>query len=248
MHRYQPKRQHELSGINKKFRHELKYYINQLDYEILRKRIGTVLPQDKHAVSEKGYLIRSLYFDNIYDDDLYQKSYGLLKRKKIRIRTYNKSDSVIKLERKHRYGEYICKESAPITRAEYSKLRKRDYQFLRDKEGSYLYRDFYLLLRSERLTPKVIVDYTREAYVGEESEVRITFDKQLSASTNSLDVFNPSLVTKEALTFPKLIMEVKFNEYLPSYIRRILHLDSHERSAISKYVICREAGMDFFKQ
>lgn len=248
MHRSTAKRHHELSGLNKKFRHELKYYISQIEYDILSKRIGALLPQDKHSIDDRGYLIRSLYFDNIYDDDLYQKNYGVLKRKKIRIRTYNKSDSVIKLERKHRYGEYICKETVPITRDEYSKLCNRDFHFLKTKTESHLYRDFYLLLRSERLQPKVIVDYVREAYVGEESDVRITFDKQLSAGINTHDLFNPNLVTKEALAFPELILEVKFNEYLPTYIRRVLNLDSHERSAISKYVICREVGMDFYKQ
>lgn len=227
-----------MGETSKRFRHELKFYINQYEYEVLRKRVGAVLPMDKYALTDEGYHIRSLYFDNLYDTDLFEKNYGILKRKKIRIRIYNESDAVINLERKHRYGEYICKESASLTKLEYEKLLNYDYEFLKEKEKP-LYRDFYLYLRSEHLSPKVIVDYTREAYVGAESDVRITFDKSLSASANSLDIFDHSLTTVEALAYPLLILEVKFNEYLPSYIRAVLELDSHNRSAISKYVICR---------
>jgi hypothetical protein len=231
----------------KKFRHELKYYINYSEYEILRRKLQAVLKKDKYSIDDQGYHIRSLYFDNLYENDLLEKNYGILKRKKIRIRIYNTSDMVIKLERKYRYGEYICKESTSLTRDEYQKILNFDYDFLRKKE-SRLYQDFYLYLRSEKLTPKIIVDYTREAYIGNESDVRITFDKELSAGTNSIDIFNKDIVTVEALAFPRLIMEVKFNEYLPTYIRRLLELDSHNRSAISKYVICREVGMQFYKQ
>jgi hypothetical protein len=230
----------------KKFRHELKYYINQLEYENLRKKLKIVLQQDQHSVDDAGYHIRSLYFDNLYDTDLYEKNYGILKRKKIRIRIYNNRDSVIKLERKYRYGEYICKESVSLTRDEYEQLVNYQYDFLLNKDKP-LYRDFYFYLRSENLNPKVIVDYVREAYVGVESDVRITFDKQLSASTNSLNIFNEKLATVEALPYPKLIMEVKFNEFLPTLVRKIVNLDSHNRSAISKYVICRELGMKFHK-
>jgi hypothetical protein len=230
----------------KRFRHELKYYINQQEYELLRTKLKVVLRQDQHSINESGYHIRSLYFDNLYDNDLLEKNYGILKRKKIRIRIYNKSDAVIKLERKYRYGEYICKESASLTRGEYEQLLNYDYDFLLNKDKP-IYKDFYLYLRMENLSPKVIVDYVREAYVGEESDVRITFDKQLSASTNSLHIFNDQLVTVEAIPYPQLIMEVKFNEFLPTMVRRIIDLDSHNRSAISKYVICREIGMKFNK-
>jgi hypothetical protein len=231
----------------KKFRHELKYYINYYEYEILRSKLKAVLKQDKFSVDDRGYHIRSLYLDNLYDNDLFEKNYGILKRKKIRIRIYNTSDKVIKLERKYRYGEYICKESVSLSKEEYLRIYNFDYEFLKEKEHS-LYRDFYLYLRSENLKPKIIVDYKREAYVGKESDVRITFDKELSTATNTIDIFNKNLVTVEALSYPLLVMEVKFNGYLPNYIRRILELDSHNRSAISKYVICREAGMQFFKQ
>ncbi|MGG3803926.1 polyphosphate polymerase domain-containing protein [Metabacillus fastidiosus] len=230
----------------KRLRHELKFYINIEEYEILREKLQMVLKKDKNMVNDDGYHIRSLYFDNLLDNDLYEKSYGIYKRKKFRIRIYNGSDSIIKLEKKNRYGELINKESVSITKAEYEKILSWDYDFLREKNNPVA-KDFYLYLRSQHMTPKIIVDYVREAYMEDIEDVRITFDKYLSFAANSLDIFDPNIVTVEALKFPLMIMEVKFNSYLPDYIRNILQLDSHHRSAISKYVICREAGMMYYK-
>lgn len=225
-----------------KFRHELKFYINQFEYEVLRKKIRNVLSLDANSPSDEGYLIRSLYFDNMYDNDLFEKNYGILQRKKFRIRTYNCSEKAIKLERKNRVGEYISKQSVPITREEYEQLLSWDYRFLKEKDG-LLYQNFYFLLQNEHLSPRIIVDYNREAYVGKESDVRVTFDKALRTSNEGIqsgDLFRKDLVTVEALTFPTLVLEVKYNEYLPSVVRKVLQLDRHHRSAISKYVICRE--------
>lgn len=231
----------------KKLRHELKYYINLSEYEILRDKLKFILKKDNFSVDENGYHIRSLYFDNAQDNDLYEKSYGIFKRKKFRIRIYNKSENVIKLEKKNRYGEMINKESLTITKDEYEKIQSWNYDFLLEKENP-LARDFYFFLRSEHMSPKIIVDYIREAYIGDIEDIRVTFDKCLSAGLNSIDLFDQNMVTTEVLTFPMMIMEVKFNSYLPDYIRDILQLDGHHRSAISKYVICRESNMYFYKQ
>ncbi|MFP3917481.1 polyphosphate polymerase domain-containing protein [Lysinibacillus telephonicus] len=231
----------------KKLRHELKFYINISEYELLREKLQIVLKRDKHTVNDEGYHIRSLYFDNVYDNDLYEKNYGIYRRKKFRIRIYNHSDSVIKLEKKNRFGEMINKESLSISKDEYQRLLEWDYDFLQDKNNQTA-KDFYLYMRTQHMSPKVIVDYVREAYMEDIEDVRITFDKYLSAGVNSVDIFEKNLVTVEALKYPFMIMEVKFNSYLPDYIRDILQLDSHHRSAISKYVICREQSMMYYKQ
>lgn len=225
----------------KKFRHELKYYINENDYLWLRSKIGLILSKDKHSVDEEGYLIRSLYFDNIHDQDLLEKNYGIFRRKKFRIRTYNHSDEVIRLEKKSRQGEYVQKTSALITKEEYEKLLDWDYAFLAAKQEQ-VFRDFYLFLNSEYMRPRVIVDYVREAYVSPLGNVRITFDKELSYAANTIDLFDADFSRIEVLDQPRTIMEVKFDEFLPDHIRQILQLDAHNRSAISKYMICRIAS------
>nr|WP_307890027.1 VTC domain-containing protein [Clostridium botulinum] len=114
----------------KKFRHELKYYINYNDYISVRNRIKYVLKLDQNADESGEYFIRSLYYDDIYDSALYEKNFGVNIRKKYRIRIYNMSDEVIKLERKNKVGQYVCKESATISRKEYDEIINGDYKSL----------------------------------------------------------------------------------------------------------------------
>ncbi|WP_342527919.1 polyphosphate polymerase domain-containing protein [Chryseomicrobium sp. FSL W7-1435] len=228
----------------KTFRHEYKYYIHTRDYDVVRHRLKTVLPSDEHSINDEGYLIRSLYFDNLFDSDLYQKHNGIFRRKKFRIRIYNHSDEVIKLERKSRQGEYILKTSLSISRAEYELIRAQEYEFLKERDDD-LANEFYVFLQGEFMRPRVIVDYVREAYKSSISNVRITFDKELSFVTNSMDIFDKDAITEEVIDYPKMILEVKYDHFLPEYIRQMIQLDAHQRSAISKYVLCRMASIQY---
>lgn len=228
----------------KTFRHENKYYIHSRDYYVLRDKLKAVLPNDEHSINDEGYLIRSLYFDNLFDADLFQKHYGIFRRKKFRIRIYNHSDAVIKLERKSRQGEYILKTSIPITREEYDRIMNQDYEFLRERPDE-LAQEFYVFLQGEFMRPRVIVDYVREAYKSPISNVRITFDKELSFLTNTMDIFDAEAITEEVIAYPKMILEVKFDHFLPDHIRQMIQLDAHQRSAISKYVLCRMASIQY---
>ena len=63
------------------------------------------LTRDKHARAG-GYTIRSLYFDDYCNSAYEEKDAGILMRKKYRVRIYNGSDKVIKLERKKKYGAH----------------------------------------------------------------------------------------------------------------------------------------------
>jgi hypothetical protein len=197
---------------------------------------------DKNAGADGDYLISSLYFDDIYDTSLYEKNYGVFKRQKYRIRAYNRSSSVIKLEIKSKYGQFISKKSASITLDEYYKILNNDYEFLRDSDNS-VKTDYYHQISGNFLKPKVIVDYDREAYILNAGNVRITFDKDLRVGFNSMDLFDPNLIDLAIFSPDILILEVKFDEFLPDYIRGIFRMLRHESSAISKYVYCREKVM-----
>lgn len=229
---------------NHKLRHELKFYIHYHEYLGLRQRLKTVLKMDKYSINEEGYHIRSLYFDNWFETALIDKINGIFQRRKYRIRIYNKEDHVIRLERKSKFGDFVNKQGASLTREQYEGMVTGQVEFMRDSEHE-LMRDFYADYLRARLVPTVIVDYVREAYVYPVSDVRITFDKYLSSSVNSLDLFDKDLVTATVLQDPMLIMEVKFNEFLPQMIFDLLQIHSHNRSAISKYVLCRQIRKGF---
>ena len=90
------------------------------------------------------------------------------------------------------------------------------------------------------MKPKVIVDYDREPFIYNEGDVRITFDSNVRAAVGSFDIFDASLPTLEALEPGKLVLEVKFTEFLPAHIHKLLPLNGHEFTAVSKYTLCYE--------
>ena len=219
-------------------RHELKYFINPAELEALRARLQPVLDMDRHCVDGRPYAIRSLYFDDINDSAWYDKQSGVMHRDKYRIRVYHFSDSAIFLERKRKLGDLIQKSSVQITR------RLCDQLVAGDPTGLYrsqnpLIRDVFAQMRTRMLRPKVIVDYAREAYIHPAEDVRITFDLSLRTGLSSVDLFNPDLPTVCPHDRNVEILEVKFDNYLPSHIAALLHGIEAERSAVSKYVLCR---------
>ena len=53
--------------MTNRFRHELKFYINEAQYRILRGRLSAALDKDRNMPNPEGYHTRSLYFDDIYN-------------------------------------------------------------------------------------------------------------------------------------------------------------------------------------
>jgi len=219
-------------------RHELKYFINQAELEALRARLRPVMHLDSHCRNGEPYVIRSLYFDDIDDTAYYDKTSGVMHRDKYRIRIYRHSDKEIFLERKRKMGDLIQKSSTQITRRLCEQLISGDPRGLQTS-SNLLLQDMYVQMRTRLLRPAVIVDYAREAYQHPAENVRITFDLNLRSGLASQDLFNPKIATVSPLDQNVQILEVKFDRYLPGHIGCLLHGLEADRSAISKYVLCR---------
>ena len=142
-----------------RFRNEWKYLISTSEKEVLNLRMKPLMKLDPHA-ENGGYLIRSLYFDDYWNSAYEEKESGVLMRKKYRIRIYNYSAESIKLERKKKFGSYIYKEDAPLTKDEVQKILSGEYEFLLKSPYS-LCREFYIECMSNMMRPRTIVD-TRE--------------------------------------------------------------------------------------
>ena len=219
-------------------RHELKYFITPAELRVLRGVLTPVMQLDPNGNEHNEYHIRSLYFDTIHDSALTEKIAGVGNRKKYRIRIYNFSDRVIKLECKSKYGDLISKQSVSIPRELAEQLIAGDPDGLQRMRHPLLH-DVYREMRTRLLRPAVIVDYVREAYIHQAEEVRITFDKQVRTGLYSVDMFNPQIPTYPVFDDPVEILEVKFDEFLPSYLQSILSGITAQRSAVSKYTWCR---------
>lgn len=220
-------------------RHELKFLITYSDYYALKASLCALLDHDENSV-EDGYTIRSLYFDDIHDSAYQDKESGILRRRKHRIRIYNNSDSVIKYEIKDKYGDFISKISAPITRSECARMINTNFDFMINSEHPTL-RAGYIDARCNVLRPRVIVDYEREAFVCDEGNVRITFDKDIRAGIDSFDIFSDDVITAPAIEPGTLVLEVKYDDFLPTFIKKALKKVDKRPMAISKYVLCRRA-------
>ena len=221
------------------FRHEWKHEINYSDMLTLRHRLKAVMTPDSHAVGG-SYFIRSLYFDNLADKALREKIDGVNCREKFRIRYYNHDTSLIHLEKKSKWNGLGNKQSAVLTAQEAQAIVDGDWDWMPDS-GQPLVQELYSKMHSQGLRPKTIVDYTREPFVYAPGNVRVTLDYNIRTGLNRTDFLNPDCVTIPAGNSP-IILEVKWDEYLPSIIRDIVQLDGRRTTAFSKYAICRIYG------
>ena len=226
-------------------RYELKYHIDFLQYQILRKKLKVVLNPDPHAGPDGCYHIRSLYFDDFKNTALFEKLAGVARRKKYRIRIYNHNDKVIKFERKTKFDYYILKERVNLTKNEADQIIAGNIAFLANSQKKLL-KDFYLECHNTLLRPVVIVDYLREAYVYPVDNIRITFDIGLRKGLGSIAFFDSDAPTFSALNEPGVILEIKFDNTIPKHIRGLFPSSIQPRSAIGKYVVCRECQPSTF--
>ena len=221
------------------FRHEWKHEINYSDMIILRQRLRAVMKPDENAVDGK-YFIRSLYFDNLSDKALREKIDGVNCREKFRIRYYNGDTSLIHLEKKSKINGLGSKQSANLSSEEAQKIVDGDYDWMIGC-GRPLVQELYSKMMSQGLRPKTIVDYTREPFVFSAGNVRVTLDYDIRTGLYCTDFLNTDCITIPAGNAP-VILEVKWDEFLPSVIRDIVQLESRRTSAFSKYAVCRIYG------
>lgn len=219
-----------------KLRHEYKHPMNLSDRMGLRSRLGATMERDPHAGEDGSYVVKSLYFDNYMDKALREKEDGVKTREKFRIRYYGTDTSFIRLEKKSKIGGLCHKESAAITKEECEQIIEGDIDFLMEKENNLL-RELYAKMRYQLLRPKCIVAYNRESFIYPPGNVRVTLDSDISGSYNVREYLNPEL------QFLKLyhlaILEVKWDEYLPGFVRDAVQMKGRKTSAFSKYAAVR---------
>ena len=221
------------------YRHEWKHELNVADLLVLRSRLSAVMERDPHAVGGR-YQIRSLYFDNIDDKALREKIDGVNQREKFRIRMYNGDPSVIHLEKKAKNNGLGAKFSADLTAEETQKIIDGDLSWMADS-GRPLVQELYSKMLSDGIRPKTIVDYVREPFIYGPGNVRVTLDYDIRTGMSSTDFLDPNAVTIPAGDAP-ILVEVKWDEFLPSIIKDAVSLPGRRVGSFSKYAQCRIYG------
>ena len=214
-------------------RTEQKIIISQKERLLVENKLQKIMPRDEHCKNSAGYEIRTLYFDSLSDRCCAEKEEGLKVHEKIRIRIYGTDDSVIKLESKRKDGEHQIKKSMLISREVMEELVRGHYDILLKEDNPQAAYFFEKLSRG--MMPKVIIQYQRLSYCLPVNNIRITFDSDIRATESCMDLFKEHLLTYPIFPLDKVILEVKYNNFLFGYIKNALRIVKKSPSSFSKY-------------
>lgn len=221
-------------------RNELKFVISDPQARALEMRLQGLFQLDRHTPEKDGfYVIRSLYFDDYQDSCLHHNEFSLGRRKKYRIRTYGDSTDYFVLEKKEKQNSLSKKTACELSQEEYEKLYHGHTGGLYWECDKPLVQELALEIMRKRFAPKVIIRYQRTAFVHIPGNVRVTLDRNICAS---YDIERFASNTDRPIPVQEAgrhVLEVKFDGFLPAYIKQAVQLTSLEQATFSKYYIGR---------
>jgi len=225
-------------------RQEKKYLISLDRYYYLSRQFSRVLMEDSHS-SGDGYVVRSLYFDDIDDTDYEEKISGVEVRKKIRLRNYGPNSKSAKLELKQKQGQWQKKRSLTLDKDNALRLINGEYTTLLEYKSDFADECFGIMsMRCYR--PKAVISYTRKVFVAKENEIRITFDHHIKGTEARFNIFSHDLLENPIFDPYMVVLEIKYNGFLLSYIKDIIQSSNESERAISKYCLGRSTLDDYY--
>lgn len=223
--------------MEKHFRHEYKFMISRQSAELLKRKLPHIMQRDPHAGPDGQYTIRSLYFDDLTFRAFEEKISGIDNRTKFRIRCYNYSDSLLKLEKKEKKGSLTRKTAQTICREDALLLQKDPGQRVsEDPKG--LAEELRLLCLTRGARPVVLVDYDRTPFISACGNTRITLDENLRTMPHTACLFAGATPCVPVIEPDQVILEVKFDDFLPGHLDAALADIPKIPMAISKFAMC----------
>lgn len=220
------------------YRVEQKYLVSDLDLALIAGRLKAVMAQDSHQDGD-CYEVRSIYFDDIWDNCMEENEDGVDNRKKYRIRTYDTPGAPLRLEIKEKNRGFTKKSASILDQNTYEAiLSGGDVSF----GGDPVMNQLLLQMRCRKLQPKIAVVYQRTAFVYPTGNVRITFDRNIMATRNLDSFMDPHMSgLMPVLPAGMHVLEVKYDELLPDVIAGQLEIGKLRQTAFSKYYLGRLA-------
>ena len=227
------------------YRYEFKYVLNKKISNQIEKEARNFMIYDGHVKKELNnkYFVRSLYFENNFASNFYEKVDGMKIRRKYRLRTYsNFFDPKVPIffEVKGRISERTYKKRINV-KNKYLNLflsQSQNFNLLNLYPNNEMIINFIFDSFRKNLKPLILVDYKRRPYINKFGlYFRLTFDTNLlSSKTNNLfsnDKYSSWLECKAGYT----ILEVKFDRSIPAWFHRIIQCYNLKRKSISKFVL-----------
>lgn len=224
-----------------KFRNEIKYICSEQQLRLIEQRIEKICKKDAHVGESGTYTISSVYFDDYHNSCFLDNESGVNLREKFRIRIYDGNMQRIALECKMKQNGKNHKESCLITEERCRAILEGRCELREDDPE--LFRKFYLQYHTRMLRPKVIVQYERTPFIYQTGNVRITFDRYISGTENVLGFGQMGIPMRPIMPTDCHILEVKYDELIPDYIKNALQLRDLKQTAFSKYYMCRKFNL-----
>lgn len=223
--------------MNEVLRQEKKFLISLDQYYRYSRQFEKVLIPDKHNQLD-GYCIRSLYFDSIDDRDFQEKEDGTELRRKIRLRNYGADSTFAMLEMKQKQGANQKKRSLRMEKEDAIALIRGNTSVLLKYDVPFA-RECYTVMNMHVYRPKTMVEYQRKAFVAKENNIRVTFDHHIIGSESNFDMFEDRIHQSMVLDPYLVVLEVKFNGFLLSYIKDFVNQINGSETSVSKYCLAR---------
>lgn len=221
-----------------KYRHEYKYFIDEMQENILLISACGILEKDSHTNFEGTYQVRSLYFDDYDDNCLLDNINGVDARTKFRIRYYNEDYSRIQLEKKSKLCGMTLKESCLITLEECQAFISGRTSEI-SSEMPDIKKKLFLEMQFRSMIPKVIISYERMPFTYRGGNVRITFDRKITSSNDIKHFLEGTYPVRPILPQNRSVLEIKWDEILPLHIKDAMKINSLQWTTFSKYYMCR---------
>ena len=220
--------------MNDAFRKELKYSITDNDFYVINHNLKDLIEKDINCKGEY-YTISSVYFDTYNKTSYRQVKDGISDRWKYRIRYYNYDSSFIKLEKKHKTNSLTNKRSIIISKKDLTDILSNKVKI--KSTNPPLLNELIAKMQTELLRPVICVEYDRIPYVYKIGNVRITLDFNIRYTNKFNNLFSKN---KRVRHLEDKLLEVKYNELIPDFIRFRLELNHLEQTSFSKFNNCMD--------
>jgi len=221
-------------------RFEFKYYLPKNTADKLIPTLLNYMNWDSYIqnTGRDYYEVNSLYFDTYNFDCFWDKEAGVSNRKKLRFRFYGHDllpETLVFLEIKQKNNVLVTKDRVKLKMSDcvnenLDSALMSNYGNNNDKFLDSL----FLFKNTNFLKPKLYISYKRKALVGKHDDrFRVTFDYDIKTKLSS-DIKDGTSSLKDVY-FDGVVLELKYNNILPSWFHGIIQSYQLDRIAYSKY-------------
>ena len=223
-------------------RYEKKYMLTLEQYEDLRAFLADYMRYDKYCLNDKSYKLYNIYFDSPTNELIRTSVSKPPYKEKLRMRSYfplREADDKVFFEIKMKYDGVVTKRRATMKYSEVMEMVRTKQLPPSYETASYFDRqvekEILRMLVNYDLRPAVYIAYDRIAMFGiEDSELRITFDKEIFTRRTNL-TFDGDTSGVDVLPPGKILMEIKIPNAMPLWLARYLSEHKIFNSSFSKY-------------